>query len=38
MRDVANRDNQDLLQMVGERRFRADLYYRLNVFPIAKLK
>jgi formate hydrogenlyase transcriptional activator len=27
--------NQDLLQMVGERRFRADLYYRLNVFPIS---
>jgi formate hydrogenlyase transcriptional activator len=27
--------NQDLLQMVGRREFRADLYYRLNVFPIA---
>ncbi len=27
--------NQDLLQMVRERRFRADLYYRLHVFPIA---
>jgi formate hydrogenlyase transcriptional activator len=26
--------NQDLLQLVQERRFRADLYYRLNVFPI----
>jgi len=26
--------NQDLAQMVRERRFRADLYYRLNVFPI----
>lgn len=26
--------NQDLTQMVSERRFRADLYYRLNVFPI----
>jgi formate hydrogenlyase transcriptional activator len=26
--------NQDLLQMVNDRRFRADLYYRLNVFPI----
>jgi transcriptional regulator with GAF, ATPase, and Fis domain len=27
--------NQDLEQMVLERRFRADLFYRLNVFPIA---
>lgn len=27
--------NQDLEQMVRERRFRADLYYRLNVFPMA---
>jgi formate hydrogenlyase transcriptional activator len=26
--------NQDLAQMVLERRFRADLFYRLNVFPI----
>src|SRR5262245_17114035 len=26
--------NQDLVSMVRERRFRADLYYRLNVFPI----
>jgi len=26
--------NQDLLLMVKERRFRADLFYRLNVFPI----
>ncbi len=27
--------NENLDQMVKERRFRADLYYRLNVFPIA---
>ena len=27
--------NQDLRQLVEERRFRADLYYRLNVFPIS---
>jgi formate hydrogenlyase transcriptional activator len=26
--------NSDLLHMVGERQFRADLYYRLNVFPV----
>ncbi len=26
--------NQDLPEMVRERRFRADLFYRLNVFPI----
>jgi transcriptional regulator of acetoin/glycerol metabolism len=26
--------NQDLHEMVRERRFRADLFYRLNVFPI----
>jgi formate hydrogenlyase transcriptional activator len=27
--------NQDLAQMVEDRKFRADLFYRLNVFPIA---
>jgi formate hydrogenlyase transcriptional activator len=27
--------NLDLMQMVKERRFRADLFYRLHVFPIA---
>jgi transcriptional regulator with GAF, ATPase, and Fis domain len=27
--------NQDLEQMVVDRKFRADLFYRLNVFPIA---
>ncbi|WP_032114801.1 formate hydrogenlyase transcriptional activator FlhA [Candidatus Arsenophonus nilaparvatae] len=26
--------NRDLRQMVADREFRADLYYRLNVFPI----
>src|SRR5271156_4782409 len=26
--------NQDLWQLVQEKKFRADLYYRLNVFPI----
>jgi formate hydrogenlyase transcriptional activator len=27
--------NQDLGRLVQERKFRADLFYRLNVFPIA---
>ena len=27
--------NEDLFQMVGERTFRQDLYYRLNVIPIS---
>ena len=26
--------NQDLLELIQEKRFREDLYYRLNVFPI----
>jgi formate hydrogenlyase transcriptional activator len=26
--------NRDLAEMVGEHRFRSDLFYRLNVFPI----
>ncbi len=27
--------NRDLAQMVNDRQFRADLFYRLNVFPIS---
>jgi transcriptional regulator with GAF, ATPase, and Fis domain len=29
--------NRNLKQMVAENRFRSDLYYRLNVFPIKNL-
>ena len=27
--------NRDLAEMVGEKNFRSDLYYRLNVFPLS---
>jgi formate hydrogenlyase transcriptional activator len=30
---VVTATHQDLAQMVNERRYRADLFYRLNVFP-----
>src|SRR5580658_6071844 len=32
---IVTATNQDLAKMVRERRFRGDLFYRLNVFPIA---
>jgi formate hydrogenlyase transcriptional activator len=31
---VIGATNRNLLEMVNERQFRADLFYRLNVFPI----
>ncbi len=32
---IVTATHQDLARMVDERRYRADLYYRLNVFPIS---
>lgn len=31
---VISATNQDLRELVGERKFREDLYYRLNVLPV----
>lgn len=31
---IISATNKDLLELVGENKFRADLYYRLNVVPI----